>query len=185
MTAHIEVPARPLTLADWEGLTEDESRRYELVDGGLLVSPKPSFDHGSIAAGLIVRLHQVIPGNVKVVPEVDVLIAADPATVRAPDVVVADRSAHRSGSVLDPSLVRLAVEIVSPSSRRTDYVSKRFDYADAGIPWYWIVDGEKRSVTCLRLVDSDYVEYPVDIDGDQLKIAEPYPISFSWLDLLS
>ncbi|MCM6777393.1 Uma2 family endonuclease [Nocardia sp. CDC159] len=32
------------------------------------------------------------------------------------------------------------IEIVSRGSRRTDYVIKRGDYADAGIPHYWIVD---------------------------------------------
>lgn len=36
--------------------------------------------------------------------------------------------------------VRLAVEIVSPGSRRMDYVVKRGEYADAGIDHYWIVD---------------------------------------------
>lgn len=38
---------------------------------------------------------------------------------------------------LDPEIV---VEVVSPSSKRTDYVHKRGEYADAGIPHYWIVD---------------------------------------------
>jgi Uma2 family endonuclease len=38
-----------------------------------------------------------------------------------------------------PDLV-LAVEILSPGSRRMDHVMKRAEYADAGIPHYWILD---------------------------------------------
>lgn len=34
----------------------------------------------------------------------------------------------------------LAIEIVSPGSSRTDRVAKRHEYADAGIPHYWILD---------------------------------------------
>ena len=36
--------------------------------------------------------------------------------------------------------VLVVVELVSPSSRRTDHVIKRGEYADAGIAHYWIVD---------------------------------------------
>ena len=36
--------------------------------------------------------------------------------------------------------VTIVVEIVSPGSKRTDYQVKHDEYADAGIPHYWIVD---------------------------------------------
>jgi Uma2 family endonuclease len=36
--------------------------------------------------------------------------------------------------------VLIAVEVLSPGSRRTDRVVKRSEYADAGIPHYWILD---------------------------------------------
>lgn len=42
--------------------------------------------------------------------------------------------------MLCASEVVLVVEVVSPSSRRHDYVIKRGEYADAGISHYWIVD---------------------------------------------
>lgn len=34
----------------------------------------------------------------------------------------------------------LAVEVLSPGTRRVDLVMIRSEYADAGIPHYWIVD---------------------------------------------
>ncbi|PRX50199.1 putative restriction endonuclease [Prauserella shujinwangii] len=48
--------------------------------------------------------------------------------------------AHDEGGLLRASDVVIVVEIVSPGSRRTDYVIKHGEYADAGIPHYWIVD---------------------------------------------
>ncbi|MET0190049.1 MAG: Uma2 family endonuclease, partial [Pseudonocardia sediminis] len=44
------------------------------------------------------------------------------------------------GGIARASDVSLLVEILSPGSRRTDQVAKRSEYADAGIPHYWILD---------------------------------------------
>jgi Uma2 family endonuclease len=41
----------------------------------------------------------------------------------------------------------LVVEILSPSTATTDLRDKRDDYRAAGVPAYWIVDPEGRSVT--------------------------------------
>jgi hypothetical protein len=73
------------------------------------------------------------------------LAAADaPGFVRRPDIVVVHRDVprriQREGGVIRASDVLVVVELVSPSSRRTDHVIKRGEYADAGIAHYWIVD---------------------------------------------
>lgn len=47
------------------------------------------------------------------------------------------------GGLIRADEVLVAVEIVSPGSRRTDYVVKRGEYADAGIPHYWIIDPQQ------------------------------------------
>lgn len=45
----------------------------------------------------------------------------------------------------------LAIEIVSPESEERDYVKKRKQFEEAGVPEYWIVDEPKQKVTLLRL----------------------------------
>jgi Uma2 family endonuclease len=64
--------------------------------------------------------------------------------VRRPDLIVVRREARlrvrREGGVIRASEVVVAVEIVSPGSRRMDHMMKRAEYAEAGIPHYWIVD---------------------------------------------
>lgn len=47
---------------------------------------------------------------------------------------------EEQGGVLGASDVILLIEIISPSSRKMDRVLKRDEYAEAGIPRYWIVD---------------------------------------------
>jgi Uma2 family endonuclease len=59
------------------------------------------------------------------------------------------------------SEVLVVVEIISRGSRRIDNVDKHGEYADAGIPWYWIVDiTEPVSVVACRLTeDFGYVDH--------------------------
>jgi Uma2 family endonuclease len=47
---------------------------------------------------------------------------------------------RQEGGIIRAPEVVVTAEFVSPGSRRTDHVAKRADYADAGIPHYWIVD---------------------------------------------
>ena len=75
------------------------------------------------------------------------------------------------------------VELVSATSRRTDLIAKRADYADAGIPHYWIVDlDEPVSLVACRLAgDLGYVDGGA-ITGT-FRTAEPFPVAID-LDAL-
>ena len=50
----------------------------------------------------------------------------------------------------------LAVEVISPGTRRIERVMKRSEYADAGITHYWIVDLDGPRLTELTLTDGQY-----------------------------
>jgi Uma2 family endonuclease len=66
--------------------------------------------------------------------------------------------AQTDGIWLAVSDVLLVVEIISPGSEGMDTVTKRREYADAGIPQYWTVDqSPAQSVTMYRL-DGDHYE---------------------------
>jgi Uma2 family endonuclease len=137
----------PLTLADYLALPEEPERRFELQEGALVVVPGATGGHQNTSLELAVQIRHQLRDDLKVLLDVDVnldLVPPDqPATVRRPDLVVVPRPAFertRDGGVLSASEVVLAVEIISPSSRRTDSVFKHSEYADAGIGHYWIVD---------------------------------------------
>lgn len=137
-----------LTVAEYAELGETESGYTELLEGCLLMSPSPVPDHNFAAAELLVQLRPQLPDQVEVIPDIDVdleLVDPDqPGFSRRPDLLIASQGARRrvrdEGGMVRASEVLVMVEIVSPGSRRTDHVTKRSEYADAGIPHYWIVD---------------------------------------------
>jgi Uma2 family endonuclease len=141
-------PQHLLTVAEYLEIGEIEPGYSELVEGRLLMSPSPGYPHGRATGELYVQMHSQVPPDLEVLLDMDVdlqLAPADkPGTVRRPDLIVIPREAgrrmRREGGVLRASEVMIAVEILSPSSRRTDNVHKRNDYAEAGIPHYWILD---------------------------------------------
>lgn len=140
-------PRRPLTVAEYLALGESELRT-ELHEGWLTVSPSPLPRHSTASRRLANAIEDALAPGYEVYQDVDVdllLAGADgPGFVPRPDVVVVRAEGARRvddhGGVLHASDTVLAVEILSPSSRKMDRVLKRDEYADAGIPHYWIVD---------------------------------------------
>jgi Uma2 family endonuclease len=137
----------PLTLADYLALPEEADRRFELQEGALVMTPSPSGGHQNCFLELAIQLRASLPAGLKVLLDMDVNLdlapPEQPATVRKPDIVVVPFEAFervRQQGILEASEVVLAVEIISPSSRRTDSLIKHAEYADAGIGHYWIVD---------------------------------------------
>jgi Uma2 family endonuclease len=140
-------------------MPEDPSRRYELIEGILHVVPRPAPLHQRAMVRLTAQLDAALPDSLTALADVEVIVSADhPATVRVPDVVVVDAAAaERNDARLAASDVLLAVEIISPGTRRIDRVMKLTEYADAGIPGYWLIDLDPpANLTAHILVDGDY-----------------------------
>jgi Uma2 family endonuclease len=139
---------RLLTVAEYLALGETEPGYDELVEGRVVVSPSPVPDHNHAAFRAAVQLEPQLPSELEVLLDLDVnleLAPPDaPGFTRRPDLIVVRRSARervrREGGIIRAAEVVVVAELVSPGSRRTDHVAKRADYADAGIPHYWIVD---------------------------------------------
>jgi Uma2 family endonuclease len=141
--------AKHWTLEELHALPDD-GNKYELVFGDLFVTPPPSVAHETLAAilgrildryverwalGLVYRPRAVIqtPDG-----EVEPDLMVRPATSRV---------VERWTEMPIPSLV---VEVLSASTRRRDVGPKREFYIEAGVPTYWIVDGEARTVRVVR-----------------------------------
>lgn len=135
-------PDRLLTLADWEELPEDATHRLECAEGILTVTPRPLPHHQRAVRRLAEQLETALPTEQWAVEtECELLLSTDPVTVRTPDVLVLDAAAFAANPArFTPEQVALAVEVLSPGSRRTDRVLKLAEYAEAGIAQYWIID---------------------------------------------
>ncbi|WP_433803463.1 Uma2 family endonuclease [Actinomycetospora sp. CA-084318] len=149
-------PDHLIDLAEWEALPEDTSARCELVEGVLVVSPRPAFRHQELVFELCRQLRTQLPDGLTALPEIELVVdSVGPATVRVPDVavlptdLVADRARARRGDLV------AVLEVVSPGSGRTDRVAKLAEYAEVGIPYYVIVDPDG-SVAEFVLDDGTY-----------------------------
>ncbi|MEJ2856450.1 MULTISPECIES: Uma2 family endonuclease [unclassified Saccharothrix] len=172
---------RPLTWVDLESMPDD-GRRYELVDGVLLVSPSPRPVHQRAVARLVIALTAVCPPDWEVLPApVDVVLAED--TVFIPDVVVGDRSAFTSRALIGPPV--LAVEVHSPRTRLVDLELKRAKLEESGCPHYWLVDPDLPALRCLALRDGVYEEVAVSEGATVVELDEPFRVRLSALSLVS
>ena len=171
------MPRGLLTLADWEALPEDNSAHYELQEGVLVASPRPAEPHQRALFLLAMQIHQQLPPQWTHLEDFEVVVrAADPAIIRAPDLVIVPRGGGRAR--VAAAEVLLAVEIISPGSRNVDTHLKSVEYAEAGIPHYWLVDLDPPTPTVtvfgLGAPGDGYVESQHVSGG--LVVAEPFEL---------
>ena len=148
----------------------DDGLRHEVVDGEHLVSPSPRPVH-QIAVGELFRLldpyvrqHEL--GRVLSSPAD---IEFDPRTLVQPDLFVTSKRRVRTWADAQP--LRLAVEVLSPSTARADRFVKRRRFQRAGVE-YWIVDLDARLVERWRPGD----ERPEVLEERLLWQAEGAPV---------
>ncbi len=183
-------PRRPggdaMTVADLAALdTTADPRRYELLDGTLVVTPAPDLHHQDVLRELLLQLYATIPGDLKLfVAPVDVVL--DEHTVVQPDLIVV-RAADATGPRLT-GLPLLAVEILSPGTRSLDLGAKHERYERAGIAHYWVVDpttGHLRTWELDTPNDAAPGRYQLTTDTsgptppkpDQVALSRPYPVT--------
>jgi Uma2 family endonuclease len=184
VTALIQPPGRLLSVADYAALGEDDRNRWELQEGNLLMSPSPSPRHMIAVPRLHAMIESQLPSGLQAVPDINLdlqLAPADqPGTSRRPDLVVVSgaelRRVETEGGLLRAAAAVLVVEIVSPGSRRTDNLVKRGEYADAGIPFYWIIDADAPiSMIACHLAGSFGYQDGGSVTG-VFESVEPFPV---------
>jgi Uma2 family endonuclease len=151
-------PARHAwTYRDLVALPEDQLR-HELIDGEHVVTPSPSTEHQTISLNLVRLLLPYLDehrsGQLLYAP-FDIKLSL--FTVLVPDLVyfTAERFARVVNGKHATAAPDLAVEILSPGTRRRDTGRKRAVYDREGVREYWIVDPESRSITILRRPRAD------------------------------
>ncbi|GAB3880177.1 Uma2 family endonuclease [Kibdelosporangium lantanae] len=181
-------PDHLLTLEEFDALPEDNTRRYELQEGVLIVTPRAIPLHQRVADHLKDALDQQLSLEWEIFTDVEVALQQTfPPRVRVPDIVVVPEDpANETVARFRSEQVLLAIEIISPGSRVTDTATKPVEYAAAGIPHYWVVDLEPPlSLTAYHLAgDLGYQEAPavtkrfttsepfsLDIDLTKLRIS--------------
>ena len=147
-----------LTFADWLRFPDD-GRLYEILEGELYVTPRPSVEHQRISRNieffLVSFLRRSSRGEVLDAP---IGVRLSDEDVLEPDLVVVLREhANRIGTQVIEGVPDLIVEILSPGTARRDLGPKRDKYREAGVPEYWIVDPASATIDVQVLRDGAYV----------------------------
>ena len=144
------------SVADYFTLTGNYFVEYS--DGCLQVLPMPNATHQALVSVFSRRLEDwLVPDALARVKFSPFPVRVSGTRYREPDVCVmlGSHASRRSEEYWDGADV--VIEIVSDSNRTHDVVTKRADYAAAGVPEYWIVDPDPRTITLLVLRDGQYV----------------------------
>jgi Uma2 family endonuclease len=133
--------------ADMVRAMPDDGNKYEVVRGELLVSPSPRPWHEFIMKRLLVALD----GYLTTERVGEVLgsrgdISWDAETLVQPDVYVVPLAEACTLQWEHMMHLLLVAEVLSPSSERADRVIKRRRYQEAGVPLYWVIDGDAHRV---------------------------------------
>lgn len=152
----------------------------EIVDGELVVSPRPAFPHAlaaaEIAGDLIPVFHgveaRVGPGGWWILPEPELHFAED---VLVPD--FAAWRCQRMATVPNVAAFTLApdwaCEIISPSSVRHDRIAKMRIYAREGVASTWLVDPIARTLESFRL-EHELWTVVASHAGDEVVRVDPF-----------
>lgn len=156
-----------LTFEEYLAYDDGTDTRYELVDGVLVAMPTESEINVLISNFLLATLLPLV-SYFRLRQKTEVKVSSRTVTSRCPDLMVLTESGvialkGAKQSVVQPEMPtpQLVVEVVSPGepgddNYDRDYIEKPEEYAQRGIPEYWIVDPIRAVVSVLTLQGSSY-----------------------------
>lgn len=155
---------RPFTVDDLEGMPDD-GNRYELIDGLLLVTPAPAWEHQEMGLSLAILLRSACPPDLRVLVAPFAVQMARDSEVQ-PDVIVARYVDFRSKNL--PVAPLLAVEVLSRSTWLKDLNLKKAYYERIGVASYWVLDPtEPGALTVFELDDAGRYQEVAHVVGDE------------------
>jgi Uma2 family endonuclease len=150
----------------------------EILDGELIVSPRPALRHASASSGLGGYLWPAFhggrggPGGWWILDEPELHLADD---ILVPD--LAGWRRERLPAVPDTAYMTLApdwvCEVISPSTERMDRSRKTRIYAREGVKDLWLLDPLVRTLEVLRLENARWVLMATHSDTDVVRV-EPF-----------
>lgn len=146
---------------DYKSLSDHTDKRYELLNGDILMVPSPTTSHQRVSRDLGFLLFQHVRANklgeVFFAPIDVVLGQGSDREVAQPDILFV--SAQRRAIIAEGEIQGapdLMVEILSPSTEALDRGYKKALYARRGVSEYWIVDPKSQTIEVYSLSDAGF-----------------------------
>jgi Uma2 family endonuclease len=160
---------------------DDDYHRHELIKGELLTMPPPGFPHGTVTMNLSILLGMYVKTNNlgRVAAEMGYKLESDPDTVLAPDIsfIARDRVGIRSEGYRSEA-PDLAIEVLSPSDRRSQVERKTSLWLELGAKSVWNVNFRTRTVEVNRANGDKIIFHETDelvddtVPGFRVKVSE-------------
>lgn len=159
------------TVADYRAMPED-GKRYQLVEGDLIVAPAPNTFHQFVQRNLLRILDTYLLANsVGTVVGAPCDVYLDDLNVYQPDLLfVTNKNAARIGDDGIHGAPDLVIEILSPSTAGLDR-RKRGHFAAAGTIEFWQIDTALRQIQ--RFVFAENVAKPVALIDEPETFTSP------------
>ena len=157
------------TYRDYKSLPESETKRYELIEGELIMVPSPNIYHQRVSGKIEFLLRDFVEKN------------------KLGEVFYAPCDVHLGDNVVQPDILfiskehsyviveeevkgapELVIEILSPATARRDRTIKRALYARYGVSEYWLVDPEEKIIEVLTLKKESYEAFSIYKNADTL-----------------
>jgi Uma2 family endonuclease len=174
---------QPMTFEAYLDYEDGTDTRYELVDGVLVEMGAENPLNPQIAVFLLFTFADLGFPRDRLVIGHQLRVSRTKASARQPDLIAhsAESDAAITAEKILPFDVAppvLVVEVVSNSvkdkeSRDRDYKEKRSEYAERGIPEYWIIDPERAIVCILTLAGKQYQEVGFSENQSIVSLAFP------------
>ena len=171
----VQIKPRFFSFEEYLSYDDGTENLYELFNGELIEVPPESGFNVEIATFLLVQFASMLGSRRIRGHGLELEVRGEPKN-RYPDLTII-REEHiqllkkRNTIRLSMAPPRLVIEVVSPGDlqRDRDYIAKRLQYQDLGIPEYWLVDPQAEEVLVLELIGATYTEVDTFRGNDLLR----------------
>ncbi|HHP7229943.1 MAG TPA: Uma2 family endonuclease [Xenococcaceae cyanobacterium] len=171
----IQVKPRFQSFEEYLSYDDGTDNLYELFNGALIIVPPESGINVQIATFLLIQFASLVGYRRVRGHGLELEVQGEPRN-RYPDLTIIreehiEQLAKRNTLRLNMSPPLLVIEVVSPGElqRDRDYVAKRSQYQDCGIPEYWIVDPNEQTILVLELKGKTYTEVGSFLGQEQVR----------------
>ncbi|MFC5406063.1 type II toxin-antitoxin system prevent-host-death family antitoxin [Cohnella soli] len=152
-----------VTYEEYVELVEHSEQRFELIDGVVYNLASPSYKHQMAVHELHGAFYNWFKGTscTPLTSPFDITFDKDPNNICVvqPDIIVICDKDNRDDKDRYKGVPKLVVEVLSPSSRSKDAVTKLNLYKRCGVKEYWVVDPINEQIIVYQLEEDDIVNY--------------------------
>lgn len=149
---------KKLSLFEFDNLITKDENKYELIDGIVLMSPRPNIKHQEIMGNLFLQLGNFLKNKkCKIFTEIE-LEFNDNVIIPDISIICGFENTNIQRYTGSPEIV---IEILSSSSRYADTFTKLYKYELLGVKEYWIVNPKTEIITVYHFENKTNKEYTI------------------------